>query len=132
MRPKMILMYVAAIAVVGILNSPAQAAQWVRLGERKVDKRADHDVLEIGGEDGKFKAIKFEVHDADVEIRKVRIVYGNGEDEVLDVKHHIKEGHESPQIDLAGHERVIKKIIFDYKTEAGEAHRARVVVLGHH
>ena len=132
MNTKMVAIYVAAFALLGLAATPASAAQWVKLGERKVDKQADHDVLEIGGEEGKFKAIKFEVHDADVDIHKVRIVYGNGEDEVLEVKHHIKEGHESPQIDLAGHERIIKKIIFDYKTEAGEAHRARVVVLGHH
>src|SRR5687768_9724355 len=50
------------------MTNAADKDDWKRLGMRRVEHRAEKDEIEVGVKEGTFKALKFEVHDADLEI----------------------------------------------------------------
>jgi hypothetical protein len=103
---------------------------WKRLGEATVKHRAEKDEISVGADEGKFSKIKLEVRGADVEILRLKVVYRSGEDDDIEVKDNIKEGHQTRPLDLKGGDRFIKKVVLWYKTEAGEDHKARVILFG--
>jgi hypothetical protein len=125
---------VLAGMVVAAAAMPAHAAtEWVMLGEQPVSTSADRDVLIVGGDEGRFEALKFEVQGNRVHFGEVRVVYRHGESEVLDVKEHMRPGQTSPSYDLKGTNKVIKRIEFLYQAGTGrrwDGSPAIVKVLG--
>ncbi len=103
---------------------------WKILGEAKVDKRSEADEIKVGSDEGVFKQIKFEVRGADVEFKKVTVVYSNDESEEVQVRDKIKRGEQSRPIDLKGRNRSIKKVLLAYKTVSDGDASARVILLG--
>jgi hypothetical protein len=102
---------------------------WEALGERTVDGKHDHDVLDIGRDDGRFTKVQFVVYDSDVVFDKVTITFGNGETMSSANKMVFAEGTRTGAIDLAGEQRFIKKIEFHYSNLPGSG-QARVAVFG--
>ena len=103
---------------------------WKVLGEAKVEKRGEGDEIKVGSDEGVFKQIKLEVRAADVEFKKVTVVYSNDESEEVKVRDTIKRAEQSRPIDLKGRNRSIKKVLLVYKSVKGDAD-ARVILLGH-
>lgn len=103
---------------------------WKRLGDTIVKRRGEKDEIKVGADEGKFSKIKLEVHGADVEIIRLKVVYGNGADDEIEVKDTIKEGQSTRPLDLKNNDRIIKRVVFWYKTEAGEDRKARVTLYG--
>ena len=112
-----------AAAAVGLHLAPATARadrdgildrdrdrdkDWKKLGEKKVEEKLEQDEIEVGRDEGMFRAIKLEVRDADVEILKVRVVYARGGYGDFDVRHKIKEGGQTRPLDLKGGDRAIR------------------------
>lgn len=88
----------------------------VLLGSRIVDFKAERDVIPVTVKEGRFKRLLFKVEGNDLEIFKIIVTYGNGAPDELPVKLIFDQGDRSRFIDLRGHERVIRKITFFYRT----------------
>jgi hypothetical protein len=126
---KSILAGLAGIAM-AIAALPAQAAQWVQLGQQKVGHNADRDTLYVGSYEGRFEALRFRVLGNAVAFAEVRVIYGNGKSEVLDVKEHVQAGETTRSYDLRGRHRLIERIEFLYQSESQWDRRATVQVFG--
>ena len=114
----------------GFAATPAEAAWhrgWDRLGSKTVNHGFDRDEIRCAGE-GFMKAIVIEVRQASVNFEDVTIHFGNGSTMDVPLRAVIKRGDRSRVIDLPGEARVIRKIVFRYKTLGRE--RAKVVVWG--
>lgn len=103
----------------------------VPLGQRTVNFKADHDVIQVGGYEGAFRSLYFVVEKNDIEIFNIVVTYGNGEKQRLGTRLIFSEGSRSRAIDFEGGKRRIKTIAFTYKTVGTwQDGRARVAVYG--
>jgi hypothetical protein len=102
---------------------------WVKLGEREVNGRADHDRIEVGRYEGKFTKLTLVVEKSDLELLDFEITFGNKERLHPEVRHIFREGSRTRVIDLPGDERTIKSIDLKYKNLPGGG-RARIEVWG--
>lgn len=120
-----------ALLFLAFVASPALADKWVKLGEQRVNFRAEKDEIIIGGDEGRFKRIKLKVEDAGVHFNDVVVVFGNGDRFDVSMRDNIPAGGETRAIDLPGEARAIKKVILRYKTRGGNDEKATVRVLGY-
>jgi hypothetical protein len=86
---------VAALAVMLFSAGASSAREWVRLGDRHVGFINDHDTIEVGRHEGKFKRLKLIVRKNDIELNCIKIVFGNGEVEDVVFQQHIRDGGEA-------------------------------------
>lgn len=124
----------AALVALAVGGGVAQAEGWdskgwVKLGEREVNGKLDHDRIEVGKADGKFTKLTLYVEKSDLELLDFEVTFGNKEKWHPEVRHVFKEGSRTRVIDLPGDERVIKSIDLKYKNLPGGG-RARVEVWG--
>lgn len=110
--------------------SNAFARDWVLLGEEKVSMITDRDVIRVTRSEGKFRKIKIRVRDRGVEFYRVLVIFGNGQRHMVPIRNYIRAGGESRLIDLPGRDRVINRIILEYRSIPGSRDRARVQVWG--
>ena len=107
-----------AMMLVAVSTSPSAQAQrwgrWVLLGERHIDGRADNDKIDIGRDNGTFRAIQFRVDDGTVMFDRIRVKYLNGEAEDISVRSEIPSGGRTRVIDLPGRRRVIESVSMWY------------------
>lgn len=106
--------------------------KWVKLGMRKVSKGADHDVLMVTANKGRFTKLKFKVTHSPVHISNIRIVFANGESQNFIINKNFPKGVSSRAIDLEGNKRIINKIVFNYHTKFYAKGKARIHVYGKH
>ena len=133
-----LLSLLAAVALLMVAPAQAQrrgADQWVKLGEQSVGFSVDRDVIQLGRDDGRFRAIKLLVKRNDVFILDVRATYRSGEQQDLVVRQPIRAGSETPALQLAAsprgdNGRVIQQIEFIYKSRPGFGDQAIVEVWG--
>lgn len=90
--------------------------EWTKLGEREVNLDLDRDVISCSGK-GPFSAIRFHVEKTPVSFEKVYVKYGNGSVDNLNFNEYVRQGANSPELDLRGNKRIIKEIIVYYKAE---------------
>ena len=131
-RMKLSIMFAAlvALAVGGVARADRWDSKgWVKLGEREVNGRVDHDRIEVGAHDGKFTKLTLYVEKSDLELLDFEITFGNKEKWHPEVRHVFKEASRTRVIDLPGDERMIKSIDLKYKNLPGGG-RARVEVWG--
>lgn len=127
---------VAAMLAITVLSvgckssAPNSGPTWVKLGERLVDFRADHDVIPVTANRGKFRAVKLRVSRAPIFIKNVRITYGNGANENIAIGKRIPPGTETRALNLPGDARIIRKVTFNYRTGPAAGKKAMVTVLG--
>ena len=124
----------AALAAIAAGGGTAHAQRWdstgwVKLGEREVNGRVDHDRITVGRHDGKFTKLTLYVEKSDLEMLDFEITFGNNEKFHPEVRHVFREGSRTRVIDLPGDERTIKTIDLRYKNLPGGG-RARVEVWG--
>ena len=111
---------------------PAAAEDWELLGEKTVERRAERDEIVVTGKEGTFSKIKLRVRVAGVEFKDVKVHFGNGEIHDVELRRAIPAGSETREIDLPGKRRVIRKVVFLYKTRPGVKRRAVVTLWGRH
>ena len=68
------------------------ATGWERLGARDVDFRGDHDRIEVGRSEGRFKELQIRVKGAPIEITNMVVTFGNDEKLNLNLRHRFAEG----------------------------------------
>lgn len=108
----------------------AQQGEWVRLGQRPVTDRADHDIIVVGGGRGDFKQIKLAVERGSVDFRRVVVHFASGDDQQLELRNTVPAGGETRAIDLDGKDRVIKSVEFWYDANTRRGRQATVRLLG--
>lgn len=107
----------------------AQRGQWERLASKKVNMLADRDVIELDRRDGRFNALRFNATRGSINIYRIRVTFGNGETQDLDVSKKLREGEDTGAIDLSGRARVIDRIEMLYAS-SNLLKRAQLEVFG--
>jgi hypothetical protein len=105
---------------------------WTLLGSCKVNGHADYDEIAVTGSRGDFRAIKLFVENEGIDFDRVVIHYGNGSTERVDIRDFIPAGGETRVMDLAGGDRVIRKVVFYYKSNAMTSKKGKVLLYGRH
>ncbi|MDZ4747739.1 MAG: hypothetical protein SH808_04580 [Saprospiraceae bacterium] len=103
---------------------------WTLLGSCKVNGRADYDEIVVTGSQGDFKAIKLFVQNEGIDFDRVVVHYGNGSTDRIDIRNFVPAGGETRVIDLAGGDRVIRKVVFYYKSNPSTAKKGKVLLYG--
>ncbi len=96
---------------------------WVLLGAQTAGRflRTEVDRIEVGRNEGLFKRIRVTVRDRALVFNELRIVYGNGEEEVIPVKTTIAANSTFGPVDLKGGNRVIREIQARYRSAIVDA-----------
>lgn len=105
------------------------AGPWVHLGMKEPGFDTEKGVVRVTRKKGGFSELTFIVGEADLEISKVLVVFGNGDRWNPKVRHQFKAGSRTRRIDLPGKARFIRKIMFEYaSTDKGA--KAQLNVFG--
>ena len=104
----------AAVFGLTAVTSGQAIAKEELLGTAVFEARPQRDVVKVGAKEGRFKAIRMEVKNNDVEVLDLKVVYGNGAADDIQVRESFKAGSSSRVIDLVGHKRAIKEIVVTY------------------
>jgi hypothetical protein len=102
---------------------------WELLGVRIVNYRAEKDVFEITGREGRFRSLRMEVDEGAVEVFNVRVVFGDGSSFSPETRLLFGEGSRSRTLDFPGEARVIRQVEMWFKTISGPD-RGRVRLYG--
>lgn len=104
-------------------------ADWVKLGEKDVDFKVDHDT--VGAESkGAIREIRLSVANAPIKFKKVVINYKDGEKKELEFLEDVKVGDYSRSITIEGDGHAIKTIDFWYETDSLGGKKAKVTIYG--
>ena len=120
----------AKVCVDGRVAQAASAPGWVQLGCRDVDLNLDRDVIQVGGQNGRFTAIRLRAAGNAVQMLDLKVVYANGEPDDIPVRARIREGGTSGPLDLRGRDRGIDRIELIYARVPNFRGRARICVDG--
>jgi hypothetical protein len=104
-------------------------AAWVELGCQRVGFLDSKDTIRVGRREGAFRALKLQVSESKLRLQKLRVVFGDGGTQVLDVRSVIPAGSETKPIDLDGRRRVIDRIDLEYLPSISLKSGSRVCVL---
>jgi hypothetical protein len=96
---------------------------WVMLGAQTAGRfaRAEVDRIAVGRNEGQFKRLRVTVKDRALVFDELRIVYGNGEEEVIPVKTTVKAGSTWGPFELTGGRRVIREMRARYRSALVDA-----------
>lgn len=104
---------VATVATAGFATVAEALPAWFFLGRKRVNFIADHDKVNVSG-NRMYKKIMIKATGNGVFMHRLRVVYGNGADDIIPVKFHFKQGDHSRVIDLRGGKRYIRAVHFYY------------------
>ena len=114
----------------GILKPRWDSSGWVKLGERVVQGKTDHDVIPVGKAAGNFNRLMVVVEGSELEMHDMNVEFGNGQKWDAKTRHFFRERTATRSIDLPGMQRMIKKIEFTYGNLPGGG-KAKVSVWAH-
>ena len=131
-------MLIGAVALAGLASQTALAEgrdrghdHWEQLGCQKVGFLVDRDVIRVGRREGTFKAIRLEVAGNAVYMNDLKVVYGNGVPDDIQVRSEIRDGGQTRPLDLKGRgERVIDRFEMTYRAKPNFKGSAKVCVEG--
>jgi hypothetical protein len=109
---------VVALMVTLCSAGASYAREWVRLGDRHVGFITDHDSIQVGRHDGKFKRLKLVVRRNDIKLNSIKVIFGNGQVEDVAFDRQLRDGGEAV-IDLrtGWHEgRFIREVELHYRS----------------
>lgn len=128
----------AAFGIADVANAQRPGADrnrpgtWELLGSQKVGFIKDRDIIRVGRQEGRFRAIKVRVRGNDIELLDLKVIYANGQPDDLPVRQFIKQGGETRAIDLKGARRAIQEVHMVYKSRPSFKGQATVEVYGQH
>lgn len=115
-----------------LLLSPCvhKAQGWTELGSAKVHGAADYDEIWVTASRGDFTAIKLFVENEGIDFDRVVVHFANGGKDEMIIRNFIPAGGETRVLDLKGGDRVIRKVVFYYKSNALTRKKAKVILYG--
>jgi len=103
--------------------------RWERLSVERVERERERDVIQLSRRDGRFDAIVLRVRQSPIRMRRVTVVFGNGQRQNFDLPNVLRRG-DTDVLELRGRRgRFIDRIVMVYR-DAGGQRRARVEVWG--
>ena len=141
MRINGLYVVLAAFVAAALMPTGASAQQgrggyrygefWDKLGCVEIGFRGEREVIPVGQQSGRFKAIRLEVERRDVFINDLKVVYANGEADDLVVGAFVRQGVSSRALDVRGHARSIERVeVIARKAEGQDRGRAEICVFG--
>ncbi|MEP7066824.1 MAG: hypothetical protein ABI889_12375 [Gemmatimonadota bacterium] len=110
-----VLMLALMLSTVASTVAHAQrGGRFVLLGERHIDGNLDNDKIDIGRDNGRFRAIQFRVYGGRVMFDRIVVRYLNGESNDIRVHSEVLDGGKSRLLDLPGENRVIESVSMWY------------------
>jgi hypothetical protein len=103
---------------------------WEKLGEKVVGFGVDRDTIVVTRAEGVFTKVRFRVKENDIHFLDMKIHYANGDVQDVQIRKRIPQGGITRVIDLPGNKRIIKKVVFWYRTEGFVGRRAHVAFWG--
>jgi len=91
---------------------------WVLLGERSVTDGVDHDRIVVTAARGRFRKLAVRVFDRPVQIHDMKVHYGDGFVQDVEIRKIIPAAGWSRIIDLSGGKRVIRSVEFWYDAQS--------------
>lgn len=134
-RPGALALGVLAVAALTLVPpEPARAERggWEFLGSRMVNDRVDRDEIDVTASKGDFKAIKLVVKRRAVHILDMKVHFGSGGTQDVEVRQVIPAGGETRVIDLRGSDRFIRKVVFWYEANSLRGRKAEIHLWGLH
>ncbi|MEM1178546.1 MAG: hypothetical protein AAGM22_09385 [Acidobacteriota bacterium] len=119
--------FLLALAAAEIHAAPDR---WVKLGQRHVSDRVDHDVIRVGVDDGRFSSIQLRAAGSRVKVRNVVVVFADGSRQEYSRNFTLARGERSPAVDLRGDRRVIREVRFVYEESSIRRRGATVHLWG--
>ncbi|MFN2385496.1 MAG: hypothetical protein ABR576_04315 [Thermoanaerobaculia bacterium] len=122
-----------AVLIAGVLLAGCASRSrdgWVLLGERTVNDRAETDEILVGPGRGGFDALRVEVRRAPIRFYDMKVHYGNGAVQDVELRDVLNAGGYSRVIDLRGDERTIRRVVFRYETRSPGGRRAVIRLYG--
>ncbi|MCH9807730.1 MAG: lysozyme inhibitor LprI family protein [Alphaproteobacteria bacterium] len=106
--------------------------RWTALGSVEVERFYERRVIRVGFEKGRFRALRLRARDGGVKIRRLTIVYGNGERERLRLRRRFRAGEETRDLELVGRAggRFIRRIVIRARRVGLRNSTARIDVIG--
>jgi len=101
----------------------------VLFGVQNVGFLVDRDVIKVGNEFGKFDRIRLRVLNNDIFLNELRVIYANGDPDILAVAANIPANTRTKWFNLKG-DRFIKEIQLVYRSRPGFRGQARVEAYG--
>lgn len=126
------LLTLALVALLAPLPAHAAGNKWELLGARQVTDKVDHDSIPVTAKEGKFTRLQLKVIGAPVQFRSMKVNFGNGDVQNVELKDVIQPGKTSRVIDVQGAERTIKSVDFVYDAQTLGQKGATVRLLGKH
>lgn len=83
---------------------------WEELGCAGVSFSKDRDIIPVGRREGIFKSIRLAAFGNDIDIDRLRVIYGNGQPDEIRVRSILREGAETRPLDLKGNGRRIDRV----------------------
>jgi len=120
----------SSLMLMTFAQTAESAKNWELLGRQQVNFRADHDRIEVGRQEGRFKELQVRVEGAPIEMRSMVVTFGNDETFSPRLRHRFDANSTTRVIDLPGNRRTIKSIDFDYASLDRREGRATVAVYG--
>ena len=117
------------LLLAGACASAPRAHPWVLLGQRVVDFHVDHDIIEVGRAEGRFRELRLVAHQGVVEMYDVRITLGDGDLFRPEGKLVLDRG-EGRTINLPGDHRSVRNVNFVYRSLRGAGQRATISLYG--
>ncbi|MFV0299217.1 MAG: DUF2541 domain-containing protein [Hyphomicrobiaceae bacterium] len=108
---------------------PVVAGGDLLFGVQQVGFGVDRDIIKVGHDYGKFDKIRLRVLDNDIFINQMRIIYSEGDSDVLDVNAEVRANTRSRWFTLKG-DRFIKEIQLVYRSRPKFKGQARIEVYG--
>ena len=117
------------LLISGLAGAARNSGRWESLGQSEVDFKNDHDQIDVGRSEGRFRQLQIRVKDAPIEINKMVVTFTNDQTFSPKIRHRFAEGQGSRVIDLPGNRRAIKRIDFEYKSVSRREGKGTVEVL---
>ncbi len=102
---------------------------WKQIGKEKVNARMERDEIRAASK-GFFKQIVIEVKGEPVFFESVAVHLGDGEVVDLPIRSIIKAGERTRVLDLPGHARIIRKVVFWHQKLTKDSDKAEVILWG--
>ena len=93
-------------------HSASSQPRWEKLGQRKVNFKADKDEIGVGRYEGFFNALQLRVTRGSINMKKMGVHFHNGKVREVELKENFTEGGMSRVIDLPRNNRIIDKVVF--------------------
>jgi len=114
---KSVALLTTVLLVMGMAGVGVAAEKWIKLGDRVVNDRLDHDSIDVGVAQETFTALKIKVLKRAVHFKDVKVHFANGGVQDIEVRRVIGPGGETRVLDLTGGSRAIDRVEFWYEAE---------------